>query len=123
MAMGINSPLPSVLPTNHYSSQQHHLNLFLRGNCQEFGSKVTANNKKEGWKGEDGIPLSRGNFLPCFGGVQHLVCTLELQESRAEDCGARLSLPEQLSWNWMWRKAAREQKAGQKAATPHFYRF
>lgn len=53
------------------------------------------------------------------------MCTLELQESEAEDRGARLSLPEpeQLSWNWMWRKAAREQKGGQKAATSHFYMF
>lgn len=124
VATGINSPRPSVLTTNHYSSQQHHLNLLLRGNCQEFRSRVTANNiKKEGWKGERGIPWSGGRFLPWFGGVQHLVCTLELQESRAEDRGARLSLPEQLSWSWMWRKAAREQKGGQKAATPHFYRF
>lgn len=90
----------------------------------EAGSQQTVI-KKEGWKGEDGIPLSRGSLLPWFGGVQHLVCTLELQESGAEDRGARLSLPEpeQLSWNWMWRKAAREQKRGQKAAIPHFYRF
>lgn len=104
MATGTNSPLPPVLITNHYSSQQHHLNLFLRGNCQEFGSRVTANiKKKEGWTGEDGIPLNRRSFLPWFGGVQHLVCTLELQESGAEDRESRLSLPEpeQLSWNWM----------------------
>lgn len=46
----------------------------------------------------------------------------ELQENAAEQLRVWFSVPEtkQLSWNWMWDKAAKEQEGGQKAATPRF---
>lgn len=98
---------PAPIFTTKHCSSHYHLHLFLRGDCQELGSRTMAK-QTENRTSDETEYLEQGKLpslswrraAPCVWHTEASSSTAlikELQERAAEELGAWLFLPKQLS--------------------------